>query len=196
MTHPRDPRTDRIRGALHTGHVLATLALLATGALLEWPELRARLIGGYGTTIVTVHLWSSAIFVAAPVLALVLSHRTLLHDLQRRMTLRGPWPGPWRKIHIAVSLAGGLVLTVSGVVLWVDDYVSRSVWDLSRTGHVVFTVVIAAAIPIHLFKARERMAKVVREKLGLAPTLPHVLPAPQAEAERERELERRNGSEG
>jgi hypothetical protein len=176
--------------------VLSTLALLATGALLEWPELRARLIGGYGTTVVTAHLWSAALFVVAPVLALALSHRPLLHDLHRRLTLRGPWPGTWRKSHIALSFAGGLVLTLSGVALWADDYVSRGVWDLSRTGHVVFTVLIAVAIPIHLFKARERMAKVLREWLGLAPPPPHVVPAPPHEAAPEQELERRNGSEG
>jgi len=169
LNQPRDLRTQRIRRALHAGHVWATLVLLATGALLEWPELRGRVIGGYGTTIVNAHLWAAVVFLAAPVLALALSYRTLLGDLRHRLTQRGPWPGRWRKTHIGVSLVGGLVLSASGIALWADDYVSRGLWDLSRIGHVAFTVVLAAALPIHLVYERRRIVVRLREMVGLAP---------------------------
>lgn len=169
MSQPRDLRTQRIRRALHTGHVLATFVLLATAALLEWPELRARVIGGYGATVVSVHLWAAVVFMAAPVLAIGLAARKLLDDLRHRLTLHGPWPGRWRKTHIVVSIVATLVLSASGIVLWADDYVPRGLWDLSRTGHVVFTVVIAAALPIHLVYERRRIVGRMREAVGLAP---------------------------
>ena len=167
MNQPRDLRTQRIRRALHTGHVLATFVLLATAALLEWPELRARVIGGYGATVVSVHLWAAVVFMAAPVLAMALASRKLLDDLRHRLTLHGPWPGRWRKTHIVLSIVATVVLSASGIALWADDYVPRGLWDLSRSGHVVFSVVIAAALPIHLVYERRRIVGRLREMVGL-----------------------------
>ena len=37
-----------IRRALHHVYTVACIVLLATGALLAWPDLRAQVIGGYG----------------------------------------------------------------------------------------------------------------------------------------------------
>jgi cytochrome b subunit of formate dehydrogenase len=58
------------RRILHIAHVILSLVLIATGLVIEFPELRARLVGGYGMQILQVHLWLGWAFMAAPALAL------------------------------------------------------------------------------------------------------------------------------
>ncbi|MDX1648766.1 MAG: hypothetical protein R3263_02830, partial [Myxococcota bacterium] len=64
-----------VRRALHAGHALLTVALLATGFLMGFPGLRGRLVGGYGAEIWELHLELGAAWLAAPVLALLLAGR-------------------------------------------------------------------------------------------------------------------------
>lgn len=153
-----------VRRALHATHAVATLLLLGTGLLLEFPELRARFVGGYGTRIVTIHLWAGAAFAGIPLLALAISYRGLLEDLRRRL---GP-PDPWgfRKSHIVVSLGAGFLLSLTGLILWRDTLFPVSVGDGSRWIHLALTVVIAVEIPVHLFAARRKIRQRVREWLG------------------------------
>lgn len=162
----------RLRRALHTAHVIATLVLLATGFLVEWPELRARLIGGYGPQIARVHRWAGVAFIAAPALALLVAARPLMRDLLRR--LGPPDPVNWRKIHIVTSLLLGVALSVSGVLLWVDAGLPLAALDATLTVHIVATWALAVSIPVHLAAARRKIVSRCREIVGLE--APPVLP--------------------
>jgi len=152
------------RRLLHAAHALASLVLLATGFLLEFPDLRARVVGGYGLWISNVHLWSGAAFAAAPVLALAATARPLWRDLRRRL---GP-PGPrgWRELHIVLSLASAFLLAVSGLVLWVAQDLPLPLEDACLEVHLIFTWVLAISLPLHLVAARAKIAAFFRGRSG------------------------------
>src|SRR5512134_2723269 len=105
-----------LRRSLHHLHVVATLVLLATGFLIEYPELRAALLARRDRWLDELHLWMGFAFLAAPVLALALAARPLLADLRRRFGPPDAWS--WRNAHIALTLGVGAALAVSGLVLW------------------------------------------------------------------------------
>jgi len=154
-----------VRRALHATHAVAALLLLGTGLLLEFPELRALSIGGYGGRIVAIHLWAGAAFAGIPLAALAFSYRGLVEDLRRRLGPPDPWG--WRKSHIAGSLAAGVLLTLTGLILWRDTWFPVVVGDGSRWLHIGLTIVIALELPIHLVVARKKLRSRVREWLGL-----------------------------
>ncbi len=153
-----------VRRVLHATHAVATVALLATGLLLEFPELRGLAIGGYGRSVVFVHLGAGGFFAGLPLLALAVAHRALLEELRRRLGPPDPWR--WRKSHIVGSLAAVALLSGSGVLLWGDAHVSVFVGDASRAVHVALTVLIAVTLPIHLAMARRKILARVKEWLG------------------------------
>ena len=107
-----------IRRAFHHLYTLAALLLIATGLLLAEPDLRARLVGGYGREILDLHIWVGVGFIVIPVLALLAAARPLGRHLRRRL---GPPDGvTWRKIHTVFTLVAGAALGLSGLLLWLD----------------------------------------------------------------------------
>ncbi len=156
-----------IRRLLHATHAVATLALLATGFLIQLPDLRARLIGGYGRELADVHLWLGWTFVAAPLLALAAATRPLLADLGRRLGAAEPWS--WRKVHVAITLVAGALLALSGIALWVPCSLPIGLLDASSEVHVWATWVFAASLPVHLAAARRQLVERARRALGGAP---------------------------
>ena len=88
----------RIRSALHSSNALAFFALFGSGLLLQFPDLRAWLVGGYGREIQQIHLWLSVWFLAAPVLALGLLGRSWWRESRR--DLMSPAAGTrWQSAH-------------------------------------------------------------------------------------------------
>jgi cytochrome b subunit of formate dehydrogenase len=155
-----------LRRALHTAHAIASILLLGTGLLLEFPELRGLSIGGYGGRVVSIHLWVGVAFMLVPLAALALAGRPLVEDLRRRLGPPDPWR--WRKSHITGSIVTVVVFSVSGIILWGDDWFPLALWDASRTAHIAFTVLISISLPIHLVAARRKMLARAKEMLGLA----------------------------
>jgi cytochrome b subunit of formate dehydrogenase len=156
-----------LRRALHVLHAITALALVASGALVAFPDLRASLVGGYGRQIVSVHVWVGIVFAAAPLAVMALSARALLADLARR--LGPPDPIGWRKLHIVLSLFLSIVVTVTGFALWLDLDVGLRVLDLLVELHAWSSWVLAGTIPIHLLAARRKIASRTLEMLGRAP---------------------------
>ncbi len=102
--------------ALHATHAVATLVLLATGLLLEFPELRSLAIDGYGQPIITIHLVVGGAFALLPLVALGIARAALVEGLRRRLAPPEPWRG--RKSHIAAFLVVVALLFASGAVMW------------------------------------------------------------------------------
>lgn len=152
------------RRLVHATHAAATLLLLATGLLLQSPDWRARLVGGYGRQIAEVHQWAGVAFVAIPLLALARAGRPLARDARRR--LGPPDPVGWKKIHIVVSLVGGLLFGVTGFVLWFDRAFPLVLSDLGLEVHAVLTWVFVAMLLIHLVAARRKIAEKARGWTG------------------------------
>lgn len=156
-----------VRRALHAVHAGSSVVLIASGALIHWPELRLRLLGGYGLTLASVHEWASLAFAGAPLALLALALRPILRDLGARL---GPPDGPtWRKIHIVLTLALSALLSLSGLGLWQQQRLSADAADLALDAHVWLSWAIAISLPIHLFAARRKIAEIAAIRLGLRP---------------------------
>ena len=153
----------RIRWALHCIYALAVLLKVATGLLLTEPDLRAKLLGGYGREIMEVHMWSSWFFLGAPLLALVLAARPLLWDLRWR--LRRPGGITWQKIHVVVTLSAGVILSLTGVLLWLDLGLPHAYTDPMLEVHDALIWVVIAALSAHLVAARRKILLRTRQML-------------------------------
>jgi len=149
---------------LHATHAVATLVLLATGLLLEFPELRSLAIGGYGQRIVTIHLVAGGAFALLPLVALGLARAALVEDLRRRLGPPDPWC--WRKSHIAASLVAVALLSASGAMMWADALLPVAAGDAARVVHVVFTAGIGISLLVHLVMARRKIVARVKGWLG------------------------------
>lgn len=148
----------RVRRATHAVHAVTSLVLIATGLLIEWPDLRARLIGGYGLQLSAAHRWTGAVFALAPVLAAAVAGRPLVRDLQSRL---GPGDRlSWRRAHAVGTGLLTLLLAGTGAVLWVAPDVSLAILDATAQVHLVSTWLVIASLPVHLFAARLRIASV------------------------------------
>lgn len=157
------------RRLLHAAHVATTLVLLATGFLIQWPDLRAFLVGGYGRELADVHVWMGCAFAGAPALALALAPRPLLADLGRR--LGSSEPLSWRKAHVVITLVAGALLTVTGIALWMPGSTPVALLDASVEVHIWTTWVVAISLPVHLVVARRKIVERVRIALGGEPPL-------------------------
>jgi cytochrome b subunit of formate dehydrogenase len=155
------------RRLLHQAHLVTTLVLLVTGFLIQFPDLRARVLGGYGRELAEVHVWLGWAFTAAPLLALALAARPLLADLGRRLGPREPMS--WRKAHVAITLVAGALLTLTGIVLWVPGRLPLALLDASLEVHIWATWIFTAALPVHLVVARRKIVERVRVALGGEP---------------------------
>ncbi|MBW1685208.1 MAG: cytochrome b/b6 domain-containing protein [Deltaproteobacteria bacterium] len=155
----------RIRFGLHLVYAFAVLVKVASGLLLTEPDLRAKLVGGYGREIMDIHLWSGWVFLGAPLLALALAARPLLRDLRRR--LERPDGITWRKIHIVVTLSAGIILSLTGVLLWPDLELPHAFADLMLEVHDLLIWAVIAALSAHLIAARRKILLRTRRILGL-----------------------------
>jgi cytochrome b subunit of formate dehydrogenase len=158
------------RRLLHALHAWTTLALLATGFLIQWPDLRALVVGGYGRELATLHVWVGWVFTFAPPLALALSPRPLLADVARRFD---PLEASrWRKAHVVITLVAGGLLGVTGVILWwPDDFGALPLATLDRSLdlHIAASWIFAVSLPLHLWVARREIWERVRLLLGGEP---------------------------
>ena len=154
------------RRLLHTVHAVTTLALLVTGWLIQWPDLRAQILGGYGRELARIHLWFGWAFAAAPLLAGG-AVRALFADLQQR--LGPPDPITWRKLHIVITGVVSVFLTASGIILWGFHELPLLVQDVSLEIHIWATWIVAASLPVHLVDARRKIAVRLRWFRGDGP---------------------------
>lgn len=152
------------RRLVHASHAAATVVLLASGVLLQAPDLRAWLLGGYGRELALVHEAAGVPFVLIPLVALARAARPLLRDARRRL---GP-PGPlgWRKLHIASTLVAAPLLAATGIVLWFDAPFPLAVSDLALEVHAALSWLLLALLAVHLAAARRKIAARARELVG------------------------------
>lgn len=156
-----------VRRTLHTVHAGTSLALVATGVLIHWPELRSQLLGGYGLALAALHEWTGLVFIAAPLVSLGLAARPLVRDLGGR--LAPPAPPSWRKVHIVLTLVLSALLGLSGVALWQQEHLPARAADLALDVHIWLSWAIAVSIPVHLVAARRKIVEIAAIKLGLRP---------------------------
>ena len=156
-----------IRRWIHRISGSAALVLIATGALVTFPDFRDLLIGGNGQFLSDIHLWIGLIFISGPLLALWISRGSILDNLKKRVIHSRKIH--WRRIHLTLVLCAGMVLGLTGPVMWMD-----SVWafpvvlmDAIFTVHLSSAWLVALVFPVHLFMARKGIARVLKSWFGL-----------------------------
>jgi cytochrome b subunit of formate dehydrogenase len=155
----------------HLANALASVALIGTGLLISYPDIRAQLIGGYAMQLSKWHHWIGVAFIAMPLLWLLKDPAALLHTV--RWYLGAVRLDLWRKLHYGVSLLACVILAITGAVLWLNVEIDRAMADTMVGAHVVATWVLLFTIPLHLLSAVLRVGRAKRRHAGREqPTAP------------------------
>jgi cytochrome b subunit of formate dehydrogenase len=154
-----------VRHALHHVYAAVAIVLMVTGVFLTLPDLRARVIGGYGREILDIHLWVGWVFLATPPVALLLGRRDLLAALRERLSEGRAW----RRAHMASVVIAGFLLGLTGIVLWLDLELSRTLADLVSNVHEWLSWFVIAELCVHVVVAWRKTYERTRMLLGLAP---------------------------
>ena len=154
-----------VRHALHHIYAATAIVLMITGVFLTLPDLRGRVIGGYGREILDLHLWVGWLFLATPPIAVVLGRSDLLAALRERLSEGHAW----RRFHMASVLIAGFVLGTTGIVLWLDLELSRTLADLVSNLHQWLSWFVIAELGVHVVAARRKTFERARMLLGLSP---------------------------
>lgn len=133
---------------LHLGFVATFTILLATGLLIQLPDWRARLVGGYAWWVASVHEWSGVAMALLPVIALLRTPRQAIATFARRARRRNQMR--MHAAHLVFTSVSAAVFTVTGFVLWFQEHVPAAVADVSVEVHVAFTYALLVAIPLHV----------------------------------------------
>jgi len=148
----------------HFFYAVVALGLVATGLLIQFPDLRARFIGGYGRTVAWLHEWSGVGMLVVPLLALMLAPAMAWETVQLRS---------WRRdklwIHAAnlwFTIVSGIVFVVSGFLLWFQQGLPDPVIDWSYVFHDIFSYVLYVMIPLHILVSLGRTVRNLRARLG------------------------------
>lgn len=133
---------------LHLGIVATFTALLASGLLIQLPDWRASLVGGYGKWVAWVHQWTGVAMALLPLVALASAPRAAIATLARRARRRNQMR--LHAAHLVFTSISAAVFTITGFVLWFQEHVPAVVADVSVELHVVFTYALLVAIPLHV----------------------------------------------
>ena len=133
---------------LHLGFVATFTVLLATGLLIQLPDWRARLVGGYAWWVSSIHEWSGFAMALLPVIALLRTPRQAIATFARRARRRNQMR--MHAAHLVFTSVSAAVFTVTGFVLWFQEHVPAAVADVSVEVHVAFTYALLVAIPLHV----------------------------------------------
>ncbi len=161
---PSESSPAGLRRLLHVTNALLTVALIGTGLLITYPDLRGQLIGGYGLQLANWHRTAAIAFLVAPVLALALAPFSLARELPQR--LRVSQSNVWRRAHLLSFLVTFVALAVSGGLLWFEVELSSAVADVARGVHDTATWIVIVALPVHLYAARRKIAYRTASLLG------------------------------
>lgn len=154
-----------VRHALHHVYAATAIVLMVTGVFLTLPDLRGRLLGGYGRETLQLHLWAGWVFLAVPPVALLLGRGSLLEALRERLTEGRTW----RRFHMASVVVAGFVLGLTGIVLWLDVELPRTLADLVSNTHEWLSWFVIAELGLHVVLAWRKTYERTRMLLGLTP---------------------------
>ncbi len=142
----------RIRRLVHDTNATAALALLLTGTLIAFPDLRSIVLGGYGNQLHDIHIWSGWTFVSVPLLGFIYKRKEIAAHLRRR--LRPGRQNQLRRVHLAGSLACGTLFGITGLVMWWEAGVPLIVLDALLEVHIWLAWLMGFALLTHLYSAR------------------------------------------
>ncbi|RMD81331.1 MAG: cytochrome b/b6 domain-containing protein [Candidatus Dadabacteria bacterium] len=149
---------------LHFFYAVVALGLVATGLLIQFPDLRARFVGGYGQTLAWWHEWAGVAMLVLPALWFAVSPSAAWETLVLRS---------WRRDKLALhavnlwfTIVSGIVFVVTGFLLWFQRTLPDPVIDWSYVLHDVFSYALYVMIPIHVVISLGRTVRNLRARLG------------------------------
>jgi hypothetical protein len=162
------PRTRTPRRALHALHATNFLVLTATGLLIQFPEWRASLLGGYGTLLSATHRWCSVVFGVLPILMVLWIGPWLWRDAWKNASRRNG--RPIRRGNLIAAMAGAVGFVGTGAILWWDPPgAPRALFDVSLLIHRVLTYGGLAVLVAHLFWIRRLLWAKARVAMAWRP---------------------------
>jgi len=145
---------------LHLWYTAVVLALIVTGLPIQFPDLRATIVGGYGSTIAAVHEWTGVAMTVIPVLAFALAPRRALETIRARTWRRDDFR--FHAINLWFTLVSGAIFIVSGLLMWFPAAMPDLVLDVSAELHRAFACALYVALPLHLVSSRVRIIASVK----------------------------------
>jgi len=150
---------------VHAIYAVIVTVLIASAIPIQFPDLRASLIGGYGRSFATVHEWAGVAMLTLPVIVFGATPRRALETIwirsYRRDHLR------WHAINLWFTLVSGLLFIVSGFLMWFPGRLSDAVVDTAADVHSTFSYVLYIMVPLHLIIASKRTWQVLRDWAGV-----------------------------
>ncbi len=149
---------------LHFFYAVVALALVGTGLLIQFPDLRARFVGGYGQTLAWWHEWTGVAMLVLPVLWFVLAPSAAWDTIVLRS---------WRRDKLALhavnlwfTIVSGTVFVITGFLLWFQRTLPDPVIDWSYVLHDVFSYALYVMIPVHIVISLGRTLRNLRARLA------------------------------
>ncbi|MFQ5352002.1 MAG: cytochrome b/b6 domain-containing protein [Candidatus Binatia bacterium] len=146
---------DRPYYRLHLWYSAVVLVLIFSGLPIQFPDLRAKLIGGYGSSIAAVHEWTGVAMTVLPVLAFAVAPSRAFETIRLRSWRRDDFG--LHAVNLWFTLVSGAVFIISGLLMWFPASMSDAVLDVSAELHRAFAYVLYAAVPLHLISSRVRI---------------------------------------
>ncbi|MBC8292315.1 MAG: cytochrome b/b6 domain-containing protein [Proteobacteria bacterium] len=140
---------------------MVVLVLVATGLPIQFPDLRAGLVGGYGRTIASIHEWSGVVMLAVPILALAWAPSWATTSLRLRARRRANLG--LHAINLWFTLLSGVMLVVTGFIMWMPGTLPLPLIDTSAQLHAAASWGLYVMLPVHLLVTRQRVWAATRE---------------------------------
>jgi len=127
---------------VHWMYTLIFIALVISGILLYFPEIRHYITGGYSLVISKIHKYIG--IAAIPMLGVFWVN---LWNSQSKMKR-------WQIAHTRIVLVSGVLFIISGINIWFVRGLTDTIYDMSVTVHQVLTFIVMAVLIAHLIMIR------------------------------------------
>ena len=149
----------KIRGWLHILYAILAFILTVSGLLITFPDIRSKLIGGYGRYLSDIHVWVGWMIILLPIPVFLLTPKPMIDYSKRKLSLKSPFR--WAKVNLSFTMISAIIFSVTGILIWVDNgsmgidvQIPFIVVDIAIKIHNYLTWILIAAVLLHLFFAR------------------------------------------
>ena len=145
-------RPSTIRRFVHDWYAALAMALLITGFLITYPDVRSAILGRYGFYMPEIHNWAGGLFIALPIIGAFFRGKENWAHLRRRMFHMKKIQ--WRQIHLSGTWIAGITFAISGFILWWEEGIPLVVLDAMFVIHLWLAWLFLFATLYHLIAAR------------------------------------------
>jgi hypothetical protein len=145
-------RPSKIRRWVHDWYAALAVALLITGFLITYPDLRSAVLGRYGFYMPEIHNWAGGFFIGLPIVGAFFRGKENWTHLKKRMFNMSKIQ--WRQIHLSGTWIAGITFALSGLILWWEKGIPLFIMDAMFAIHLWLAWLFLFATLYHLIAAR------------------------------------------